>query len=330
LTNLHIDEEIGTMSGAYIGFVRAQVYTSDERDFISNILARHLLMSQAIMGKWLTYIDKDDALNFDSIGNKKVYNRLYRIFDNKNTTNLFNNINRNRLAITFAASTGKYSVSAHTWFGMLTQKENIITNAQAIILQAMHTKSVLIKQEALRILFISIAIWIIAILLTLLAFFVARDITRNIKNLESVLKRVAKDTQHSEDDTNINLDTSAGTSKAYELLENIIEQTRKDKEFALEANEAKSMFLANMSHEIRTPLNGIVGFTELLRDTPLQDEQREFIDIIEKSSENLLEIINNILDLSKIESNKIEIEETVFNPVKEFDNAVEVYSVRAS
>ena len=330
LANLHIDEEIGTMSGAYIGFVRAQTYTSNERDFVSNILARHLLMSQAMMGHWLTYIDKDDALNFDSIGNKKIYNKLYHIFDNKNTINLFNNINRNRLAITFAASTGKYSVPVNMWFSMLTQKENIIANAQAVILQAMNTKSMLIKQEALRILFISIAIWIIAIFLTLLAFFVARDITRNIKNLESVLKRVAKDTQHSEDDININLDTSTGTSRAYELLENIIEQTRKDKEFALEANEAKSMFLANMSHEIRTPLNGIVGFTELLRDTPLQDEQREFIEIIEKSSENLLEIINNILDLSKIESNKIEIEEIVFNPAKEFDNAVEVYSVRAS
>lgn len=330
LAALHTDEEIGTMSGAYIGFVRAQVYTSNERDFVSNILARHLPMSQVTMGHWLTYIDKDDALNFDSISNKQVYNRLYHIFDDKNSINLFNNINRSRLGITFAASTGKYQIPADMWFKMLSNKESIISNAQTVILHAIGTKSISIKQDALRVLFISVAIWIIAILLTLLGFFVARDITRNIKNLESVLKRVAQDTQHSEDETNINLETSAGTARAYELLEDIIEQTRKDKEFALEANEAKSMFLANMSHEIRTPLNGIVGFTELLRDTPLQDEQREFIDIIERSSENLLEIINNILDLSKIESNKIEIEEIVFNPAKEFDNAVEVYSVKAS
>jgi len=85
-----------------------------------------------------------------------------------------------------------------------------------------------------------------------------------------------------------------------------------------------------MSHEIRTPLNGIVGFTELLKDTELHEEQSEFVDIIEKSSENLLEIINNILDLSKIESNKLEIEDIVFNPIDEFESAVEVYSVRAS
>ncbi|MBD3839878.1 MAG: response regulator, partial [Epsilonproteobacteria bacterium] len=85
-----------------------------------------------------------------------------------------------------------------------------------------------------------------------------------------------------------------------------------------------------MSHEIRTPLNGIVGFTELLKSTEINNEQREFIAIIEKSSENLLSIINNILDLSKIESNKIDIEEFVFDPIKEFENSIETYAVKAS
>ena len=330
LTHIHIDEQIATMSGVYIGFVRAQEYTANERDFLLNLLTRSLPMNQQAMGQWLSYIDKDDALNFDAIGAKTVYQNLHRLFYSKSTINLFNNINRDRLAITFAATSGKYSVPATKWFSIISQKENIVAQGEQIILNAMDKRAMIIQQNALKVLFISVAVWIIAILLALLAFFVARDITKSIKNLESVLKRVAKDTQHSKVDDNINLGTAAGTSRAYELLESIIEQTRKDKEFALEANEAKSMFLANMSHEIRTPLNGIVGFTELLRDTPLQDEQREFIDIIEKSSENLLEIINNILDLSKIESNKIEIEEIIFNPAKEFDNAVEVYSVRAS
>ena len=178
---------------------------------------------------------------------------------------------------------------------------------------------------------IAIALWLLSILLALTAYRLTSDTSRNISILEEVLKRVAVHTDDVEaKNFDIDIHSVTGTAKAYNLLENIIEKTRADKEFAQEASEAKSMFLANMSHEIRTPLNGIVGFTELLKDTGLEEEQTEFVEIIEKSSENLLEIINNILDLSKIESKKLEIENIAFNPIEEFESAVEVYSVRAS
>ncbi len=129
---------------------------------------------------------------------------------------------------------------------------------------------------------------------------------------------------------NINLNTHEGTKEAYKFLETLVETAKDDKLTALRANEAKSLFLANMSHEIRTPLNGIVGFTEILRSTDLTAEQDEFLAIIDKSSENLLSIINNILDLSKIESNKIEIENVVFDTEEEFESAVETYAVSAA
>jgi CheY-like chemotaxis protein/two-component sensor histidine kinase len=110
----------------------------------------------------------------------------------------------------------------------------------------------------------------------------------------------------------------------------LIESAREDKLRAVESSEAKSLFLANMSHEIRTPMNGIIGFTELLKNTDATDEQKEFINIIEKSSKNLLGIINNILDLSKIESNKIEIEEIPFESAKEFEAPIETFAATAA
>ncbi len=80
------------------------------------------------------------------------------------------------------------------------------------------------------------------------------------------------------------------------------------KEQAEAANRAKSDFLANMSHEIRTPINGVLGMTQLLRYTKLTDEQQEYLDNLEFSSNSLLDLINDILDLSKIESGKMELE----------------------
>ncbi len=161
---------------------------------------------------------------------------------------------------------------------------------------------------------------------------VLRDLTKQ-KLDEALIKEQIEELMTAEEELRQNNEElqvlNENSKKQNEVIQKQNQIVEAEKKKAIEASKYKSLFLANMSHEIRTPLNGIIGMSEILKETKLSKEQADYLDIINISGSNLLSIINDILDYSKIEANQLELEYITLNIHKEIEDVVKLLSIKA-
>ena len=301
----------------FIKFSILKENTELENTSIFFVLSGSKKMTNEDLVLWDSLLVNETLPELHGLKNRAVIAKLNALVTAEEFRNIGSDV---RVSILYGSMMGVYSADSAEWFSEVEKKMNHIGLAQSILIETMdqniadnvtETKNVMI-QYILGVIF--------SLFLLLVLFVIYRNINKDKQLFEDTLKDIENVLSLEQQKELKVLIDKREINQIYKFLTNTIR----------EANQAKDLFLANMSHEIRTPLNGIVGFTQLLKSTATTEEQEEFITVIENSSDNLLTIVNDILDLSKIKADKIELENIEFDPVEKFESAVESYAAKAA
>ncbi len=324
-------KQLQTTYAEKIPFEKITAYTDIIRGFMSYYITADLPLSQKDYEKvLLKYYHDTNILPLETLKNTSIYND----FQSKKFKKLESVIKE---LIFYLQQTNMdyyssnqfegYPIDAYDWFKIMTNRIKYFKKVTDYFNDKVNTQSNLIIQNVKYQLLISALLFAFSIIILIIGFYINKIIKAHIKSLSNLITALTPITGK---ELKIDISTAEGMQNGIKTVHEAIKITQEAIKKAEEATKAKSLFLANMSHEIRTPLNGILGFLELLKTTEVNSEQSEYISTIEQSAKNLLQIVNNILDVSKIESQKISLELIDFRALDEFENTVEIFSTPAA
>jgi len=299
--------------------IHLKEYINMENSLLAFILNENKIMNKQDLNHWDRLLSQIIFPNFLPFQNRDIKMKINKILDGDSFSKI---AIKTRAKIFQESQNGNYSITFKDWVNSIKEKMKRIEDAQYLLLSnsKIHLEKELLYKERKMNRYISIFLLVLLLWVLLIGFLsTLNDIRKDKLFLKDTLKYIEVDLDDSKKREIKKILSKNDSIEIYKFLANEIK----------EPSRAKDRFLANMSHEIRTPLNGIIGFTKLLEETPLSQEQKEMVTIIENSSNNLIHIVNNILDFSKIKAGKIELETIPFNPIKQFEITIDTHIAKA-
>jgi signal transduction histidine kinase/DNA-binding response OmpR family regulator len=319
--------EVEGYMGSYYRILESIETISDEESFLLYILSKQKAMGDTEIKFWESIVSKNLFPALDTLPDKDLVNEISNTLQEAQEGKRIDNI---RASVWIHSLDGKYSNNieeiANFYDGMLEK----LYRAKTLLYNTMNKNLEKKLSSAKRELTQYGLAMLLSILTLLLLLRVFGTAAREKKALESALRDMVSHLDKERQEELEAIIKRGDTVATYRFLASTTQEAHEARAQAIEAEKAKDLFLANMSHEIRTPLNGILGFTQLLESTSLDAEQEDFVDVVKTSSNNLLKIVNDILDLSKIKAEKMDLEYIPFNAIDTLNDALEPHETKAS
>jgi len=300
--------------------------TEAEKALVSYYLSLHKQVPAKNLIYWDKIINESQVPELNKEKISILYEDIESQFNHKTFQKSLRQIEDVRLDIMTNSNTGNYTSNIADWVALLNNKQKTLDNVQNMLLDnIIHKGTKELDNNKMKLLF-ALASLFLGIIGLLFLFSLWKKNNTKTKLLDELLGKIS---QVNSDDKLVVSDDITSQKVAYNYIASNYESLHDSESRKNLENKTNSLFMNNLTYEIQAPLNGISGYTKLLKETPLNIEQSGFVTMIENNFENLDSIVNKISNTNTSVTEKLELENILFDIVQKIESSVETFSIKA-